>query len=231
MAENSNTTLSKLSGVGAHFVHTKNRRHPSMRPFILGTKSRVDLVDLKQTANLLETAKAAVRTLARDGKTILFVGGKEEVRALVASAALSIGAPYVATRWLGGTLTNFDEIKKRILRLKELEEGTDESKYTKLERLMRSREAARLRARLSGLAGLETLPHALVVIDTKYERTGIHEAKALGLPVVALMSSDCDVNDATYPIVANDTSVSSVRYILSELVAAYREGRDGVPAS
>jgi small subunit ribosomal protein S2 len=226
--ENTAHTISKLSDSGAHFAQKKSRRHPSMRGYVLGTKSRVDIVNLDETVRMLEEAKAVLRTLARDGKTVLFVGGKEEVRSLVSGSAESVGMPYVATRWLGGTLTNFEEIKKRINRLKELEDDAEGEKYTKLERLMRSREATRLRTRLSGLSTLESIPQALVVVDPRHEHIAIAEAKMMNIPIISLMSTDCDVEDATYPIVANDTSVTSVRYILSELIAAYREGRDGV---
>ena len=198
-----------------------------MRPFVFGTKSAVDLIDLAKTEELLAAAASAMERFGREGATVLFVGGKEEVRSTVEAAAESCGQPFVAGRWLGGTLTNFSEIKRRIQRFKELSEaGEGEKKFTKLERLMRSREAARLATRLSGIKTLEKRPDALVVVDTRREHIAVAEAKSLRIPVIGLMSSDCDLADATYPIVANDTSVASVALILGELCAAYRKGRE-----
>lgn len=197
-----------------------------MRPFVFGTKAKVDVIDLAKTEALLAKAKEAMERYGKEGATVLFVGGKEEVRAAVKAAAESCGQPFVAGRWLGGTLTNFAEIKKRIARLRELTDGsTDERKFTKLERLMRSREATRLAERLGGAKDLEKRPDALLVIDTKREKIAVAEAKSLRIPIIALMSSDCDLADAAYPIVGNDTSIASVSLILSELAEAFRAGR------
>lgn len=225
------TTIERLASTGAHFAHVKSRRHPSMKKFILGTKSKVDLIDLEKTEELLEEAKKTIERYGAEGKTVLFVAGKREMVKITRSVAESLSQPYVAGRWLGGTLTNFGEIKKRIQRLAELEEGRTsgelEKKYTKLERLMLSREEDRLNERMGGLAGLTKIPDALVVIDTKSEAIAIAEAKTKNIPVIAVMSSDCDTADATYPIVANDASVKTVELILNELASAYKKGRDG----
>lgn len=224
MAENK---TAKLKEAGAHFAHVKSRRHPSMRKFILGTKNKTDIIDPEKIAELLDGAKGAMETLAKDGQTVLFVGGKGEVARLVEKYAASISMPYVATRWLGGTLTNFDEIKKRIKRLADLEDSSESGKLTKLERLLQNREADRLKKRLSGITSMEKLPGALFIVDTKHEHIAAREAKVKGIPVIGILGSDCDLHDATYPVVANDTSVSSVKYILEEITSAYKEGRDG----
>lgn len=221
----------RLIEAGAHFAQAKSRRHPSMKRFVLGSKNKIDLIDLSETQELLDAALAATKRYGAEGKTVLFVGGKQEVVSPVRNAAEALNMPYVAGRWLGGTLTNFSEIKKRIARLVELrqmrESGELEKKYTKLERLMLSREETRLEERFGGLVGMDKLPDALVVVDTRAEDIAVAEAKGLSIPVFGIMSSDCNLADATYPMVVNDASVRTVKLVLGEIVAQYRAGRDG----
>ena len=221
--------VQRLFDTGAHFAQVKSRRHPTMKPFIVGTKGRQEIIDLESTAKQIEAAKAALSTLARDGKTVLFVGGKTEIAALVKKAAESIGAPYVATRWLGGTISNWTEIKKRIDRLAELTEedaaGTLAKKHTKLELLLLGREKTRLSNRLDGITTLAKRPDALVVVDTKHEKHAVKEANDAGIPIIAIMGSDCDLTEAAYPVVANDASRETVQYLLGELAAAFSAGR------
>lgn len=231
MADNNQSVVERLASTGAHFAHVKSRRHPSMKKFIMGTKNKVDLLDLEKTEELLSKALETVQRYGAEGKTILFVAGKREMVRPTRKVAESLSQPFIAGRWLGGTLTNFGEIKKRIQRLAELSEGRESGelakKYTKLEQLMLSREEKRLEERIGGLAGMTKLPDAVVVIDTKSEEIAIAEAKGKNIPVIAVMSSDCDVADATYPIVANDASVKTVEMILAEIAEAYKKGRDG----
>lgn len=231
MADNNQSVVERLASTGAHFAHVKSRRHPSMKKFIMGTKNKVDLLDLEKTEELLAKALETVQRYGAEGKTLLFVAGKREMVRATRKTAESLSQPFVAGRWLGGTLTNFGEIKKRIARLAELSEGRESGelakKYTKLEQLMLSREEKRLEERMGGLAGMTKLPDALIVIDTKSESIAIAEAKTKGIPVIGIMSSDCDTADATYPIVANDASVKTVEMILAEIAAAYKKGRDG----
>ncbi len=221
--------VDRLFGAGAHFAQLKSRRHPSMKGFVVGAKSRVEIFDLVKTDEQLAAAKAAIAAMSRDGKTVLFVGGKREVSDVVRDTARKIGAPYVASRWLGGTISNFVEIKKRIDRLADLtgkrESGELAKLYTKLERLYIDREIARLSSRLDGITELEKRPDAFVVVDTKREAHAVKEAKDAGIPVIALMSSDCDLADAAYPIVMNDASREAVKLVLGELASAYEAGR------
>ncbi len=221
--------LKNLFGAGAHFAQVKSRRHPSMKPFVMGTKGRSEIIDLVQTAEQLDAAKAVMSTLAKEGKTVLFVGGKVEIADLVKKAAQEIAAPYVATRWLGGTISNWVEIKKRIDRLAELSEksaaGIRAKQHTKLELVYLDREKKRLEQRLDGITTLAKRPDALLVIDSKHEKYAVKEAKDAGIPVIALMSSDCDVRDAQYPIVANDASRDTVKLILAELTSAFKKGQ------
>jgi small subunit ribosomal protein S2 len=221
--------VDRLFATGAHFAQVKSRRHPSMKAFVVGAKSKVEIFDLVKTDEQLKAAKAAIAAFAREGKTVLFVGGKREVSDSVRDTAKKIGAPYVAGRWLGGTISNFVEIKKRIDRLADLlgkrESGELAKLYTKLERLYIDREIDRLATRLDGITELAKRPDAFVVVDTKQEAHAVREAKRAGIPVIGLMSSDCDLTDAAFPIVMNDSSREAVKLVLNELAAAYESGR------
>lgn len=225
-AGSSAPSVQRLFDTGAHFAQVKSRRHPSMQPFLIGAKGRQEIINLAETIQQIESAKTVMNTLAKEGKSVLFVGGKVEASRLVRQAAESIGAPYVATRWLGGTISNWNEIKKRIARLAELTATTSgrSSSHTKLELVRLERERQRLSERLDGLTTLEKRPDLLVVVDTKREKHAVKEARDAGIPVIGLMSSDCNVADATYPIVANDASGATVTLILGELAEAYRAG-------
>ena len=219
----------RLFDTGAHFAQVKSRRHPSMKPYLVGTKGRQEIIDLVKTAEQMEAAKAVMATLAKEGKTVLFVGGKVEIAMLVKKAAQEIGAPYVAARWLGGTISNWTEIKKRIDRLTELTEkgaaGTLVKQHTKLELVKIGREQKRLTERLDGITTLTKKPDALLVVDTKHEKHAVKEANDAGIPVIAIMSSDCDLKESAYPIIANDTSRETVKLILAELTQAFQKGQ------
>jgi small subunit ribosomal protein S2 len=226
---NQEAAVERLFEAGAHFAQVKSRRHPSMKPYLLGSRGRREIVDLVKTEGQLEAAKAALAAIAKEGKTLLFVGGKPEIAELVEAAARRAEAPYVAGRWLGGTISNWHEIKKRIDRLGELRAmraaGTLAKQHTKLELVRLEREEKRLAARLGGIEDLAKRPDALLVVDTARERHAVKEARDAGLPIVAIMNSDCDIADAACPIVANDASRSAVALLLAELVEAYIRGK------
>lgn len=220
--------VKRLFDVGAHFAQVKSRRHPSMRTYVVGAKGSVEIFDLAKTHSQIEEAKGALATLSREGKTVLFVGGKREAQDAVRATARRLKQPYVAGRWLGGTISNFSEIKKRIDRLADLSAKRDSGElnklYTKLERLYIDREIARLLERLEGIQELSRRPDALVIVDTKHDTHATREAKAAGIPIIALMSSDNNVADATYPIVMNDASRQAVALVLDELATAFESG-------
>jgi small subunit ribosomal protein S2 len=228
-ADTQGAGVDRLFETGAHFAQVKSRRHPSMKKFVLGTKSKVEIFDLVKTDEQIAAAKAAMAALGREGKVVLIVGGKREVSDQVREAATRIGQPYVAGRWLGGTISNFVEIKKRIDRLADLiakrESGELAKTHTKLERVFIDREITRLQTRLSGLSGMSKRPDALVIVDTKHEAHGTREAKTAGIPIIGIMSSDNDLTDAKFPIVTNDSSRKTVELVLGELVSAYETGR------
>lgn len=224
---NKQARIEQLFLVGAHYGYTRNRRHPSMTPFIFGTKNRVEIFDLEQVSELLDKAKEYVYKLGQEKKIILFASSKHEARDTIKNAALSLDMPYVAGRWIGGTLTNFSQIKKRTDRLQELCEGRDKGtfeKYTKREQLEFDREIVDLEAYFLGIVNMKELPTALFVVDTRHEKVAIAEARKMSIPVIALLNSDCNLDDAAYPIVANDAALASISFFVNDVVAAYKDG-------
>ena len=216
-----------LFSVGAHFGFVKSRRHPSAKPFIFGSKNNLEIFDLGKTSKELEKALTFLGEKGREAVSGLWVGGKNEAREAVKKAGLELEMPYVAGRWIGGTLSNFSEIKKRIARLEELtnqKEKGELSKYTKKERLLFDREIEKLTIYFGGLSRLKTMPKFLVVIDPKKEYIAVAEARKIGIPVVALAGSDSNLYELDYAIPGNDSSRQSIAFILAELVAAYKKG-------
>ncbi len=220
--------IKKLFELGAHFGYSKSRSHPSTGRYIYGWKNRQAILNLEKTAEGLERAAAYLASVGAEGKKVLFVGNKDEARLAVAAAAESLGMPYVINRWLGGTFTNFSQIRTRINRLTELKDQRERgelAKYTKKERLLIDREIAKLERFFGSLVGLEKLPAAVVVIDPRHEQIAVSEAAQLKIPVVALANSDCNVRGVAYPIVGNDGSTATIKYVLAELASAYERGR------
>jgi small subunit ribosomal protein S2 len=233
---NTSSLIERLFSVGAHFGFTKSRRHPTTSPFIFGNKQGTDIIDLEKTVASLNVAKEFVKEAAKSGKTILFVGTKDEVIKTVKAHAESIEMPFVVNRWVGGMLTNFSEIKKRIQRLKDLtsqgESGELERKYTKKERVIIGRELAKLNNNFSGIQNMDRTPYAMIVVDSRHDFIAISEARELNIPVIGIVNSDTNLRLVTHPIVANDGLQSSVALILSELTASYTEGKaEFVPAA
>ena len=223
-----NERIDEMFKVGAHFGYSKTRRHPSTAQYIFGVKNKVEIIDLEKTDELLEKALAFVTSLAKEGKQILFVGGKNEARGALKMAAESIGMPYVDGRWIGGTLTNFVEIKKRLAKLEDLtkqKEKGELTKYTKKERLMIDHEIANLDRFFSGILPMKELPKAMVAIDSKKEIIAVTEAMKMNVPVVALSNTDSDLAGIAYPIVGNDASVQSITFFVNEIAKAYQKGK------
>lgn len=221
-------TLEELFAVGAHYGYSRSRRHPSTKKYVFGAKNGTEIIDLEKTIQKLEEAKAFVKELGSEGKKVLFVGGKNEAREQILRGALELQMPYVMARWIGGTLTNFSQIKKRIDILKRLRSERDsgelEKKYTKRERLEIAREIERLEERIGGLVALEKTPDALFVIDPNREATAVREAVRLKIPIVAVANTDCDITHITHTIPANDAHIKAITYFVREIVLAYLEG-------
>lgn len=210
---------------GVHYGYSRTRRHPSTSPFVYGTKGGVDIIDIDKTMQQIEAATTFLTGLAASGKTVLFVGVKPEARAAIESLTATLHQPFVTERWIGGILTNFPEIKKRISKLTDLKEkraSGELTKYTKKEQLLIAREMERLSKYFSGVEGMTKMPDALVVIDSKKEHIAVKEARKMGIPVIALGNTDCSIRGITYPIVGNDGSASSIGAILAILQTAWK---------
>lgn len=184
----------------------------------------MEIFDLEKTQPLLAKALEFVASLARENKQVLIVGGKSEARKAVKASAMSLNMPFVDGRWIGGTLTNFVEIRKRVEKMERLmseREKGELAKYTKKERLLIDREISNLEYMFSGIASLKEMPKALIIVDPKKEHIAVKEAQDMGIPVVAIAGSDCDLSQVTYPIVGNDASQTSINFLMNEIVKAY----------
>ncbi len=221
-------SVETMFSAGVHFGLGRSRRHPSIKPYIFGTKNQTDIFDLEKTIKLLDAAKAFVANLGKESKTILFVGGKKEASAAVKAGAQSIGMPHVEGRWIGGTITNFVQTRKRIERYEKLiadKEKGELAKYTKRERMLIDKEIASLEKMFFGIVSLKKVPDALFVIDPRREKSAIAEAAHGKIPVIALAGSDCNINGITHPIAGNDSSKMSIQFFVDEIVKAYQEGK------
>lgn len=225
--------MKQMFEVGAQYGYKRSRRHPSVAPFIYGVKNQVEIFDLERTAELLAAPLAFVAKIAGEGKKILFVGTKHEAQEAVRELASFIDMPWVCVRWIGGTLTNFPEIRSRVARLEELrgqrESGDLAAKYTKKERLLIDHEINRLEKNFSGIISMKEKPAALFVVDPGKEHTAVKEARQLGIPVIGLASSDCDIRGIEFPLIANDSSRASIFFFMRQIVNAYRKGRNEKP--
>jgi len=213
---------------GAHFGLGRSRRHPTVTPFIFGTKNTTDIFDLEKTADTLENVKTMISALAKEGKTILFVGGKKEASVAVKNAAMSINMPYVDGRWIGGSLSNFGQIRKRIDRYEKLISDREKGellKYTKRERMLIDKEIASLEKMFYGIVSLKKMPDVIFMIDPRREKNAVKEATDMNIPVIALSGSDCNITEVKYPIVGNDASKASIDFFLDEIVKAYQTGK------
>ncbi|MCM2339435.1 MAG: 30S ribosomal protein S2 [Burkholderiales bacterium] len=229
---NSNISVEKMFEAGAHYGYGKQRRHPSVSSYIYATKNNSDIIDLEKSSVMLEEAMEFAKDLGSRNKTILFVGTKPEAREVMKNAALSLNMPYVDTRWIGGTLSNFIEIKKRIA---ELEKYNKESvdggldKYTKKERVVMAKKMEKLSKYYTGLIGLKKTPDALFIIDSKGEHIAATEAKKSDVPVIALANSDSNIKSIDYPIVGNDSGIPSIKFFTNAIVSAYKGGQMSLP--
>ncbi len=222
-----NEQIDEMFSVGAHFGYNRSRRHPSVFPFIFGRKNNVEIFDLEKVAEKLEEAKVFVESVTKEGKQVLFVSGKPEAQSIIKSAAEKIDMPYVSGRWIGGTLTNFSEIRKRVeyyLKLISEKEKGDFAKYTKKERLDLDKEIIKLESRFDGITGMDKKPGAVFIIDADKEEIARNEANQNKIPVISLSSSDCDFSKIDYVIPANDSGVESIKYFVNEIVKACEEG-------
>ena len=221
-------TMKQLLGAGVHFGHQTRRWNPKMRRFILGERNGIYLIDLRQTMKGIEESYGYIRDLVAGGGTILFVGTKKQTQGPVAIYAEACGMPYVNERWLGGMLTNFQTVSTRVKRMKEFEamqKAGDFDAMPKKEALRHTRELEKLQRNLGGIRGLERLPDAIFVIDTKKEHIAVTEANKLGLPVVAVVDTNCDPDVITHVIPGNDDAIRSGALLCRVVADAVVEGR------
>lgn len=219
----SDAQIKEMFAAGAHFGYSKSSRHASVQDFVFGTKDGVQVVDLEKTAQQLAAAEEKIKTVAAGGGKIIFVGSKNESHAVIKDVAAKLAMPYVTTRWIGGTLTNFSEIKKRITKLSKMmadREKGEYEKYNKKEQLDLDKQIEKLQKHYTGLLTLTELPKALVVIDSKAEAIAVKEANDMNIPVISLSNTDCDITTIDFPIVANDSSVGSITYFINKLADA-----------
>lgn len=225
-------TVEEMFAVGAHYGYSKTRRHPSVASFIYGTKNQTDIINLEMTAAQLAEAMAFVKDLGSKGKTLLLIGTKPEAKDSITAAGELLSMPYVAERWIGGTLSNFPEIKKRINELetyrKENAEGTL-AKYTKKERSVMAKKMEKLSVYYSGLLGLKKMPDAAFIIDPRAEDIAADEVRKAGIPLVALLNSDSNIKGINYPILGNDAATPSIKFFVESIVAAYKTGQLEAP--
>lgn len=221
--------LEDLLAAGCHFGHQKKRWHPKMAPYIWQEKEGIHIFDLAKTSQLLNQACLAIRDLAQKGKKIILVGTKRQAQSVIKEIATQKGIPYVNNRWLGGTITNWKQIKKSIDKLKELRERKEKGefkKYTKKENLLIERKISRLSRFFEGLLNLDDKPDAIFVIDVKREIVAIKEARAKNIPVFAIVDSNVNPDLVNYPIPANDDSIRSIKIIVEKISQAIKDGQE-----
>lgn len=212
--------VEEMFRAGVHLGYTKTRRHPSVSKHIFATKNKVDIINIEKTIESLEKAESFLKELTAKGKIVLFVGVKPEAKEIVKEVAQSLGMPYVTERFVGGMLTNFPEIKKRIDRLsllKTQKENGELEKFTKKERMLIDEEIVKMHNLFFGLDVMKKVPDALFVVDVKKEYIAIAEAQKLHIPVIALTGTDTNIKDIDFPILANDSSITCIRFILDRI--------------
>jgi small subunit ribosomal protein S2 len=223
----SNITMKELLEAGVHFGHQTKRWNPKMKPYIFGARNGIYIIDLQKTVRLFKSAYNFVLDAAKSGDTMLFVGTKKQAQDSVSEEAQRCGMFYVNDRWLGGMLTNFATVKQSIDRLKRLDamvaDGTIEA-YTKKEALQLEKDRQKLEKTLGGIKGMNRVPGVLFVIDPKNEEIAVSEAKKLGIPVVAIVDTNCDPDSIDYIIPGNDDAIRAIRLLTSKMADAMIEG-------
>lgn len=224
-------SIKKMLENGVHFGHQTRRWNPKMKPYIYTSRNGVYIVDLNQTQEQIEVAYNAMKEIAERGGKVLFVGTKKNAADVIEEQALRSGSFYVNKRWLGGLLTNFRTIQKRVKRLVEIEEMEASGKievYTKKEQAYLRKEKAKLETSLGGIKEMKKIPDALFIIDPKEEHNAVAEAKKLGIPVFAMLDTNCDPDDADYAIASNDDANRSIKLVTTIMADAIVDSKGGL---
>ncbi|GBD39266.1 30S ribosomal protein S2 [bacterium HR37] len=220
--------MKQLLEAGVHFGHQISHWNPRMKPYIFGSRNGIHIIDLQQTVVLFKKAYSFVRDVVANGGEVLFVGTKKQAQAIIAEEAIRCNMPFVNTRWLGGTLTNFHTIRSRVdylLELKRLEEEGKMELLPKKEAKGLRRQIQKLEYLLNGIINMRRLPDAVFIVDTKKEYIAVREAKKLGIPIVAIVDTNCDPSDADYLIPSNDDAIRAIKLFTSRIADACIEGR------
>lgn len=220
MTEKNSKMIEEMFALGAHYGYTKTKRHPTTKELIYGTKNNQDIIDLEKTELAIENAKKRLSEIFAKGGRIIFVGNKAEIKDLTPELAKCEKISYVNNRWIGGTLTNFTEIKTRIIKLKKMMEDSEKGefgKYKKKEILKLEKEIERLKKYYFGLTELVKKPNAIVIVDSKDESIAAKEALDMEIDVISIVNTDTNIADIQYPILANDRSRGTIEYIVKEL--------------
>ncbi len=222
--------MKKLLEVGVHFGHQTKRWNPKMAPYIFTARNGIYIIDLQKSSKMIDEAYKAMNAIAAKGGKVLFVGTKKQAQEAVMEEAVRSGSFYVNSRWLGGTLTNFKTIQKRIKRLKELEKMESDGTFDvlpKKEVILLKKETAKLEKNLGGIKEMRRIPNALFVVDPKVEHNAVAEARKLGIPVFGIVDTNCDPDDVDYVIPANDDAIRAVRLIVGAMADAICEAKGG----
>ncbi|GGM39732.1 30S ribosomal protein S2 [Longimycelium tulufanense] len=220
-------TMKQLLDSGVHFGHQTRRWNPKMKRYILTERNGIYIIDLQQTLSYIDRAYEFVKETVAHGGSVLFVGTKKQAQEAIAEQALRVGMPFVNQRWLGGMLTNFQTVHKRLQRLKELESMEQTGGFqgrTKKEILMLTREKDKLEKTLGGIRDMQKVPSAVWVVDTKKEHIAVGEARKLGIPVVAILDTNCDPDEVDYPIPGNDDAIRSAALLTRVVADAAADG-------
>ncbi len=220
-------SVEELLKAGTHFGHLTRRWNPKMKPYIFMERNGIHIIDLMQTQNLLDRAAEAAARFSKMGRKILFVGTKKQARDIVRQHAESCNSPFTVERWLGGTLTNFQTIRKSIRRMENIQKMQEDGTLDQLkkkERLMKSREQDKLEKVLGGISKMARLPGAVFIVDINREHIAVKEAKKLGIPIIAIVDTNCDPDLVDFAVPANDDALKSIDLITSVIAAACAEG-------
>lgn len=220
--------IKELLEAGVHFGHQTRRWNPKMKRFIFEARNGIHIIDLSQTATQLQAACNFLENAARQGQNILFIGTKKQAQSAVRDAAVACGAMHVTERWLGGTLTNLSTVRRSIERMNEIERMEADgslARYGKQEQSMIRREHARLKKNLDGIRTLQKQPDVIFIVDVKREHNAVAEGRRLGVPIVAIVDTNCDPDLVDHPIAGNDDAIRSLRLILATVTDAIARGR------
>jgi small subunit ribosomal protein S2 len=225
--ENNTSLQQQLLEAGVHFGHLRKKWNPKMLPYIYAEKKGIHIIDLNKTVECLQETASALKSIAKSGKKIMFVGTKKQAKEIVTECAQRVNMPFVTERWLGGMLTNFNTVRKSVKKMQSIEKMLGDGSFdniTKKERLQLTRDKEKMEKVLGGIAQLGRIPAALFIVDIGHEHIALAEAKRLGIMTFGMVDTNCDPNKVEYPVPANDDATKSIAIIVNYITAAIAEG-------